>query len=101
MVSTSSVDVQSPRTIVSGSTPDYPASAQAQGIEGKAIVEVSVDSNGKVVDVKISSSSGNKELDDAAMDAAKSWVFTPDAAGKSGVEALQVPVNFSVGGGSR
>ena len=101
VVSTSSVDVQSPRTIVSGSTPDFPASVQAQGIEGKVIVEVSVDASGKVIDVKVSSSSGNKELDSAAIDAAKTWVFTPDAAGKSGVEALQVPVNFSVGGGSR
>jgi protein TonB len=83
---------------VSGGTPDYPASAKGQGVEGKTVVEVSVDSSGKVVGVKVSSSSGNKDLDQAAVDAAASWVFTPSATGNSGTESIQVPVNFSSGG---
>ncbi len=57
--------------------PDYPELARKAGIEGKAIVEAIIDTDGSVLEAKIFKSSGNPMLDEAAVAAARRSRFTP------------------------
>jgi len=57
--------------------PEYPELARKAGIEGKAIVEAIVDTDGSVMDARIFKSSGNPMLDEAAIAAARRSKFTP------------------------
>ena len=58
-------------------TPVYPRSARRKGHEGVVTVEISVASDGAVSDVALVSSSGHRELDEAASSAARSAHFAP------------------------
>jgi TonB family protein len=55
--------------------PVYPFRAARSGREGKAIVSVALDRCGRVLDARIERSTGTAELDQAALDAARRWVF--------------------------
>ena len=55
--------------------PKYPPSARRKGIEGDVLLEATVDVSGNVSAVIIRRSSGNKALDDAAVDAMKKAKF--------------------------
>ena len=57
--------------------PVYPRSARRKGHEGVVTVEISVASDGAVSDVALVSSSGHRELDEAASSAARSAHFAP------------------------
>lgn len=57
--------------------PGYPDVCRQAGIEGQAVVQVLVDVNGTVAEAKILKSSGNEALDDAALTAARQFIFTP------------------------
>ncbi|MEO0138073.1 MAG: energy transducer TonB [candidate division WOR-3 bacterium] len=57
--------------------PIYPPLAIKAGIEGKTVVKMLVDIDGKVIEVVILKSSGNGMLDEAAVTAAKNSRFTP------------------------
>jgi TonB family protein len=56
--------------------PDYPDEAREKGHEGAVIVEAVVDVDGTVESAEVTQSSGYRELDKAAKDAAKQWVFS-------------------------
>lgn len=73
------VTVQEEKTAVPVAVirPKYPPSARRRGIEGDVVLEASVDANGTVVSVTIRGSSGNKALDDAAVDAMRKARFQP------------------------
>lgn len=55
----------------------YPIEAKESGIEGRAYLQLLVDYDGHVMRVELARSSGNASLDQAAMDAGKSVVFSP------------------------
>ncbi len=55
--------------------PAYPEEAKKAGIEGVVILEVTTDKTGRVVKTKVLRSI--PELDQAAMDAVKQWVYEP------------------------
>jgi len=57
--------------------PVYPELARKAEIEGKVVVKVLVDIDGKVIDAVIIKSSKNAELDRAALKAARQWIFSP------------------------
>ncbi len=57
--------------------PVYPELAKKAGIEGKVVVKALLDVDGSVIDVKLLKSSGNPLLDQAAIEAAYKWKFTP------------------------
>jgi TonB family protein len=57
--------------------PSYPDIAKKAGIGGKVFVQMLIDVDGHVVRADIAKSSGNQSLDDAAVEAAKQWLFTP------------------------
>jgi protein TonB len=55
--------------------PNYPPKARAAGIFGVVILELALDIDGHVLDAKVLRSI--KALDQAAVDAAMQWRFTP------------------------
>ncbi len=55
--------------------PAYPWICRKRQQEGQVVLNVSLDSSGHVKGVNIQKSSGHERLDEAARDAAKSWVF--------------------------
>jgi TonB family protein len=58
--------------------PKYPSLAKLSGITGKVLVQVLVDKNGKVADVRIYKDSGtNAGLEQAAIEAARQSEFSP------------------------
>ena len=65
--------------------PDYPKGARQRGEQGDVILEIRVNAEGTVDDVKVAESSGFAELDEAAVRAAKSAKFTPARSGRDPV----------------
>ena len=79
--------------------PRYPPSAARAGIEGTVILIIDVDPNGNVTNVSVEKSSRNRDLDRAAMDAARKWRFNPGQSGGQKVAGrVRVPVDFTLGG---
>ena len=77
--------------------PKYPPAAARSGIEGTVILIIDVDANGKVTNVSVEKSSRNRDLDRAAMEAARKWSFSPSIV--NGVKAsgrVRVPVDFNM-----
>ena len=61
--------------------PKYPRGAQQRGEQGDVILEIRVNAEGTVDDVKVVESSGFAELDEAAVKAAKAAKFSPARSG--------------------
>ena len=77
--------------------PDYPESARREGREGRVLLRVLVDDQGRSKKVEINSSSGNEALDRAAAEAIKRWRFHPARYSDQPVESwLRIPIEFSL-----
>jgi protein TonB len=77
--------------------PAYPAVAQRRGIEGTVLLRVHVLASGLPDDVKISKSSGQQILDEAAVKAVLSWTFDPAKRGKTPIDGtVSVPIIFKL-----
>jgi len=77
--------------------PGYPQVARRRGMEGTVLLEVWVDSQGGVKDLRVFQSSGHEILDQAAMDAVRRWAFEPARRGDQAVEMwVKVPVRFQL-----
>jgi protein TonB len=75
----------------------YPDRARKKGYEGTVLLEVLVNRNGKVDDLKILASSGYAILDSSAVKSVKTWSFKPAKKGKDTVDMwVQVPVRFKL-----
>jgi protein TonB len=61
----------------SGGGLGYPEAARKQGLEGVVVLLLSIDATGHVDRVEISESSGHTLLDEAAVQAARTWRFDP------------------------
>lgn len=57
--------------------PVYPEFAKNLGTAGKVYVQMLIDVDGHVLRADVAKSSGNASLDEAAVEAAKQWLFTP------------------------
>ena len=68
--------------------PQYPPEEQRRGITGTVTVGLTYDANGNVTDVQVIKSSGNRNLDRAAVKAAKRWKVNP--AVRNGVKTAGV-----------
>jgi len=78
--------------------PKYPPEEQRRGIGGTVILVISIDANGNVLDVEVEKSSGNRNLDRAAMQAARKWRFNPEIKnGQKVPSRVRVPVEFNPG----
>jgi len=75
--------------------PEYPPAARRRGYEGTVMMEVFVDREGKVRDLRLVQSSGHAMLDRAAMGAVKGWRFEPASQGEEKVDMwVKVPLTF-------
>jgi len=57
--------------------PEYPDLAKKAGIEGRVVVKMEIEIDGSVMDAQILRSSGNQNLDEAALNQARKYKFTP------------------------
>ncbi len=62
-------------TFERGNAPEYPVAAKAAGIKGTVVLEAKISKNGSVTDLKVVS--GPPELQQAAMDAVRTWKYKP------------------------
>jgi periplasmic protein TonB len=75
--------------------PDYPDWIKSAGIQGTAIVILSMGPNGEVLSARIGDSSGNAALDQAALAAARASVYEcPAGTGRGGTDLYQVIYTF-------
>lgn len=74
--------------------PDYPPSSRRAGEEGTVMLEICVDTDGKVTDSKVTKSSGYQKLDEAAQTySLRRWRFQSISQPVCGVAA---PVKFQL-----
>jgi protein TonB len=78
------------RAVKSRVSPVYPEIANRMKIEGAVTVEVNVDTDGKVNDVK--TISGNRVLSAAAEEAVRHWRFEPG----TGPSTVDIPITFNL-----
>jgi len=77
--------------------PRYPESARRAGVQGVTTLRVRVLENGRVGDVLVEQSAGFRDLDTAAVDAVKKWLFQPARRGKDPVSVwVLLPVKFEL-----
>jgi TonB family protein len=77
--------------------PRYPESARRAGAQGITTLRVRVLENGKVGEVLVEQSAGFRDLDMAAMEAVKKWLFEPARRGKDPVSVwVMLPVKFEL-----
>ena len=76
--------------------PEYPDEAREASAVGTAIVEVDLDSQGKVTDSSVTTSTGNDALDDAALKAAQQTTYLPEIKACKGLSGhYQFRADFS------
>jgi len=75
--------------------PEYPAPARREGKEGRVLLRVLVDEQGKSKSIEVNNSSGSEALDRAAAEVIKRWRFSPARYGNKSVESwVKIPIDF-------
>jgi protein TonB len=77
--------------------PRYPLTAVRQGLQGRVLLMVEVQADGRAGRVTIEKSSGHAILDASAMNTVRLWQFIP--ARKDGVfhaQSIRVPIDFNL-----
>ncbi|MGH7414593.1 MAG: energy transducer TonB [Candidatus Rokuibacteriota bacterium] len=78
-------------------TPHYPEAARREGAEGVVTLRFEVLTSGKVGAVQVQRSAGRQDLDRAAVEAIKTWLFEPARRGKEAVAVwVTLPVRFEL-----
>lgn len=84
---------------VAAQVPAYPAGLAKVGIEGRVMLRVALDAEGRATAVRVEESSGNAELDASAQSTAMQWRFKPALKeGKPVASEVLVPVDFRAKG---
>lgn len=92
-----SAPVPAPTEVAATDTPppDYPIKLACEGIGGVATLKVVVGIDGKTSGIQVVKSSGQPELDAAAVKAVEGWQFkAATRGGQAHSTTIQVPVNF-------
>ena len=77
--------------------PLYPILARKRGYQGTVVLDVFIDKNGRVADMKIFSSSGYSALDKAARATVEDWLFEPGMEGEKKIEMwVKIPIRFQL-----
>ena len=77
-------------------SPRYPTKEQRENIGGVTEVWIDLSESGEVIDVGVQRSSGNRNLDRAAIDAARRWTFLGAVEGGRRVKTrIAVPITFT------
>jgi periplasmic protein TonB len=77
-------------------TPRYPADMARKNIAGTVVAIANIDDCGRVLAPRIYTSSGHRELDEAALAAVRSWVLNPAQRAKATGGIMKLPVAFGV-----
>jgi len=79
--------------------PTYPAISRRMGEEGKLVLRVELDEDGRIDDARVIDSSGYDRLDKAALEAVRSWRCRPSMRDGQPVRAVALqPFNFVLQG---
>ena len=79
--------------------PHYPEAARREGAEGVVTLRFEVLTSGKVGTVQVQRSTRRPDLDRAAVEAIKTWLFEPARRGKEAVAVWVIlPVRFELNG---
>jgi len=82
-------------TGLAAEVPAYPEGLAQAGVEGRVLLRVTVDAEGRAADVRVESSSGNVALDESARTQALGWRFPIERHnGPSASHEVLVPVDF-------
>lgn len=77
--------------------PRYPPVSRRLGEEGRVMLDVHIQPDGSVGEIRVRSSSGSKRLDQAALDAVKRWRYVPARRGDVAIAFWYVqPIAFSL-----
>ena len=77
--------------------PSYPTIARKRGYQGNVVLEVLINKQGKIIDLRVYSSSGYSMLDKAAIASVKKWLFRPGMRGPDKIEMwVRVPIRFKL-----
>jgi protein TonB len=75
----------------------YPSRARRRGYEGTVVLEVLVNQQGRVDDLRVITSSGHSILDRSALENVRAWSFKPARRGEQAIAMwVQVPVRFNL-----
>ena len=75
--------------------PEYPPEERSKGIAGTTLLTLTLDAKGIVWEVEVAKSSGNRNLDQAAVNAARQWRFSPRIQGGARIASrIHVPITF-------
>ncbi len=84
-------------TSIDMTAPSYPKDMAWQGVGGVVVLIVIIDADGRVVDQQVEKSSSSAQLDQAALDGARAWRFTPARKqGRPIASRARVPVDFAI-----
>jgi len=77
--------------------PKYPRLARKRGYQGTVVLNVLVNQNGRVGDLRLFTSSGYSILDRKAIESVKVWLFEPGMKGDKKLDMwVRVPVRFQL-----
>ena len=77
--------------------PAYPAISRRLGEQGRVVLRVHVDADGRTGEVQLHTSSGSPRLDQSALDTVRRWKFVPARLGQTPTAAwVLVPIAFTL-----
>lgn len=86
-----------PITAVHTPPPTYPDALACNGVGGTVDLRVRIETNGSIGDVAIERSSGNAQLDQAAIAGVRQWEFrAATRGGQPYAQTIAVPMTFHV-----
>lgn len=89
--------VRTQARLLSGSRPSYPEDAVRNGLQGRVVLEITIDPTGNVTNVRIIKSSQHRILDDEALKFAKTVQFeAATLGGDPVVSTVLLPISFSL-----
>lgn len=77
--------------------PVYPALSRRLAEQGRVVLRVQVEADGRAAEVQVHSSSGSPRLDQSALDTVRRWKFVPARLGRTPTAAwVLVPIAFTL-----
>jgi len=90
-------DNVNPPELLEFQRPVYPKNLRERDIEGKVILKLLIDKEGKVQEIQIFESSGYKTFDQIAVKSVWQWQFKPARKGNQQRESrVLIPINFQI-----
>jgi protein TonB len=77
--------------------PSYPALSRRLSEQGRVMLRVHVEADGRAAEVQLHTSSGSPRLDQSALDTVRRWKFVPARLGQTPIAAwVLVPIAFTL-----